>query len=142
MIITTLVENTQLDNNDGLIAEHGLSLHIAFNGNQLLFDTGASDVFSKNAEKLGKNLSDIQKVVISHYHYDHGGGLSRFFELNTDANVYIKEVSDVDCCFKSLLFLKKYIGIDKNLFKTHPNRFSFIKEFTEILPNYTLLLTL
>jgi len=48
MKITTLIENTRTDDKDGLIAEHGLSLHISFNRKTILFDTDASDSFSQN----------------------------------------------------------------------------------------------
>jgi len=135
MIITTLIENTRADDKDSLTAEHGLSLHISFNKKTILFDTGASDSFSKNAEKLGVYPGTADAAVLSHHHYDHGGGLARFFALNPNAKVYLKKPPDGDCYFKALLFRKRYIGLDKHLFKTYPARFAFIEEFTEILPD-------
>ena len=30
-------------------------------------------------------------VILSHGHYDHGGGLLRFFKINRKAKVYLKE---------------------------------------------------
>jgi 7,8-dihydropterin-6-yl-methyl-4-(beta-D-ribofuranosyl)aminobenzene 5'-phosphate synthase len=133
MIITTLIENTQADHKNGLAAEHGLSLHISFDKKVILFDTGASDSFSKNAEKLGVDPGAADAAVLSHHHYDHGGGLARFFALNPNAKVYLKKPPDGDCYFKAFLFRKRYIGLDRDVFKTYPARFAFIEEFTEIL---------
>lgn len=135
MRITTLIEDTIKDNKGDLVPEHGLSLHISFSGKEILFDTGISDAFSKNADALGIDLKAIHAVILSHHHYDHGGGLSRFFELNPEAKVYLKEAPRGDCYFKALLFRRKYIGLDKHLFEIHPHRFTFIKEFTEIMPD-------
>ena len=55
-----------------LESEHGLSLYIEANGQKILFDLGASDLFLKNAEKLEINLCEVDTVIISHGHYDHG----------------------------------------------------------------------
>lgn len=69
MIIKVLVE----DNNE--INEHGLSLYIEYADEKILFDAGQSDLFLRNAEKMGVNLSLIDFIVLSHGHYDHGNGL-------------------------------------------------------------------
>jgi 7,8-dihydropterin-6-yl-methyl-4-(beta-D-ribofuranosyl)aminobenzene 5'-phosphate synthase len=135
VIITTLIENTRKDDNDDLTAEHGLSLYISFNERAILFDTGASDSFSKNADKLGVYPGTADAAVLSHHHYDHSGGLPRFFELNSNAKVYLRRPPDGDCYFKAFLFRKRYIGLDKHLFKAYSTRFAFIEEFTEILPD-------
>ncbi|MGC9343862.1 MAG: MBL fold metallo-hydrolase [Bacteroidales bacterium] len=57
-------------------AEHGLSWFIESPDYKFLFDTGHSDLFLRNAEKSGINLpSEIDTVVLSHGHWDHGDGL-------------------------------------------------------------------
>lgn len=57
-------------------AEHGLSYLIDIDGEKILFDTGHSDVFLQNAHQLGINLhKEVQKVVLSHGHWDHTFGL-------------------------------------------------------------------
>jgi 7,8-dihydropterin-6-yl-methyl-4-(beta-D-ribofuranosyl)aminobenzene 5'-phosphate synthase len=58
-----------------LQAEHGLSFYIEFDKIKILFDAGASDIFLKNALKLSIALDTIDKVVLSHGHFDHGDGL-------------------------------------------------------------------
>ena len=85
MIIKTLVENTSISKDFG--NEHGLSLYIETNALKILFDVGASKLFLKSAEKLGVNITDVDFLVISHGHYDHGGGLKNFFKENTKAEV-------------------------------------------------------
>jgi 7,8-dihydropterin-6-yl-methyl-4-(beta-D-ribofuranosyl)aminobenzene 5'-phosphate synthase len=73
MKLTVLTENTA---GGKFLAEHGLSYLIETDGEQILFDTGHSEVFLKNAKKLGINIqSDVKKVVLSHGHWDHGDGL-------------------------------------------------------------------
>lgn len=87
MRITALVENT--GTNPELISEHALSLYIECNGYKILFDMGASDAFVRNAKILGIDLNAVDFAVLSHGHYDHGGGLTAFFEVNDHAPVYM-----------------------------------------------------
>jgi 7,8-dihydropterin-6-yl-methyl-4-(beta-D-ribofuranosyl)aminobenzene 5'-phosphate synthase len=56
-------------------AEWGLSLFIEVNGKKILFDTGASSLFRKNAENLKIDLEELDYVVLSHFHWDHSRGL-------------------------------------------------------------------
>lgn len=71
--ITILTENNA---GAGFCAEHGLSYLIEYDSQSILFDTGASDVFIQNAEKLGINLHEtVSTIVLSHGHWDHGNGL-------------------------------------------------------------------
>lgn len=76
----------------GCEPEHGVSLYIETgNGLKVLFDTGQSDLFARNAARLGIDLWEVDLAVISHGHYDHGGGLNEFLRINTKAPVYIRE---------------------------------------------------
>jgi 7,8-dihydropterin-6-yl-methyl-4-(beta-D-ribofuranosyl)aminobenzene 5'-phosphate synthase len=72
MIISILT-----DNNPGAHtpAEHGLSYLIEYDQKQLLFDTGQSNMFIKNAEAMNINMANIDMIVLSHGHFDHGDGL-------------------------------------------------------------------
>lgn len=73
----------------GLVAEHGLSLLVETAGVRILFDVGATPAFAANAERMGVDLAAVDLAVLSHGHYDHGGGLARFLELNTRAVVRV-----------------------------------------------------
>ncbi len=135
MIITTLIENTRLEDSPELHAEHGLSLHIQHNDMHLLFDTGASSAFARNAERLGVDISRVNDVVLSHHHYDHGGGLARFFAVNDSAPVHLCHAPDGDCSGGAFGFVNRYIGLDHNLFVEYPERFAFVDGFKEIAPD-------
>ena len=87
MIITALMENTAIE--DGFLFEHGLSLHIQTREHRVLFDTGQSNGFIANAGRLGIDLAAVDMAVLSHGHYDHGGGLMGFLALNDHAPVYV-----------------------------------------------------
>lgn len=87
MTITSLVENTSREN---FPVEHGLSLHIRLeDGRQILFDMGQGNLFARNAEHVGLRLSKVDMAIVSHGHYDHGGGLGTFLEINRHAPVYL-----------------------------------------------------
>ena len=83
--ITTLAENSVYGK--GLQGEHGLSLLVEAGEHKMLFDTGASDLFLRNARLLGLDLSDVEYVVLSHGHRDHTGGLYAFLKMNSVAKV-------------------------------------------------------
>ena len=89
MRIVNLMENTKGSND--CLCEHGLSFYIETKSHKLLVDTGASDLFIQNAQTLGIDLSLIDTVILSHGHYDHGGGLLAFMELNSKAKIYIRD---------------------------------------------------
>ncbi len=72
MKLSVLTENTASDN---FLAEFGLSYFIEHENDTVLFDTGSTDVFLRNAEKLGIDLDRAGTVVLSHGHWDHGNGL-------------------------------------------------------------------
>ena len=85
MKITVLIENnSRIDNY--LIAEPGLSLLVEEGERKVLFDTGYSDAFIKNAKKLHIDLNKVTDIVISHGHNDHTRGLA-FLNL-TGTNLY------------------------------------------------------
>ena len=86
MRITSLVENTSAP---GLPTEHGLSLFVEAGERRFLFDMGHTDLFARNARALGVDLNDAEFAVLSHGHYDHGGGMETFFALNDHAPVYV-----------------------------------------------------
>lgn len=56
-------------------AEHGLSCLIEHDGRRILFDTGQSDLFLRNAEIMNIDMDSVDTIVLSHGHYDHGNGL-------------------------------------------------------------------
>ena len=71
--------------------EHGLCVYLETAKYKCLLDTGASDIFVRNAAKLNVDLSEVDYVFISHGHADHIGGLPFFLKLNSKAKIVMSE---------------------------------------------------
>jgi len=128
MKITALTENTSVC---GMPVEHGLSLFIELNRRVLLFDTGQTALFADNAARMNIDLSRVDICVLSHGHYDHGGGLKRFLELNSKAPVYLSRYA-----FEPHFNGGRYIGLDPSL--RDSGRFVFTDGVTKIADGLTL----
>lgn len=87
--MTWTVISDNRSNNPELETEHGLSILLQTERHKILLDTGASDVFMRNAEQMGINLSDVDYVFISHGHSDHAGGLRYLLEHNQQARIIV-----------------------------------------------------
>jgi len=86
MKLTVLVDNnTFIDRY--FLAEPGLSYLLEVEGKKVLFDTGYSDVFLKNARKMGQSLLDLDFLALSHGHLDHTWGLSSFIRVLMEAKI-------------------------------------------------------
>ena len=120
MKLTILVDNyVDLQK---LKAEHGLSILIEDGNEKILFDCGQSDLILSNAKVLGIDLNGITKIVLSHGHYDHTGGLLPLLKyLNREIDIYAHP----------LVFEEKFSEYkDFNGFST--NRYIGIPEGAEI----------
>lgn len=89
MKISVLAEDTCKDSR--FLCEHGLSLYLETPNQTILFDTGKSGLFAENAVQLGLSLTKVDFAVLSHGHYDHGGGIETFFQVNDHAPFYVHE---------------------------------------------------
>ena len=79
MKLTVLCDNyTIIDRY--LLGEPALSFYLEDEDNSILFDTGYSDVFLRNADILGIDLSRTPLIALSHGHNDHTRGLSALLE--------------------------------------------------------------
>lgn len=132
MKIITLIEN--LVYQQGLVAEHGLSIYIETENSKILFDTGQTGLFLQNSRKLGIDIEDIDILVLSHGHYDHTGGLYPFLKKNSKAKVYAK----------SNIFIPKYsgrirfIGTPKKA-ELLNNRMVYVDTISEIAENIFIM---
>jgi len=85
MRLVVLADNRKLSRD--LQTEHGLCIYLETDQYKILLDTGASDIFIQNANKLNVNLQAVNYVFISHGHSDHIGGLPYFLKINKTAKV-------------------------------------------------------
>ncbi len=129
MKLVTLIENTGPGH---LTAEHGLSLYLETGNHKILFDTGASGAFGDNAQKLGVDLSRVDMAVLSHGHYDHGGGLACFLEINEAAKIYVNRHAFAP----HFNAAGKDIGLDPGL-RENP-RFVFVDKELQMVPGISL----
>lgn len=112
-MIKALSENTS--SSEDLGCEHGLSLYLEAGDRKILFDTGAGSLFAENAEKLRVDLSSVELAVLSHGHYDHGGGLREFLKRNARASVYLHRRAFEEHLARRLSGAEVYIGLDQTL---------------------------
>lgn len=113
MVITTLVENSRISKE--YINKHGLCIHLKTEKHNILFDLGPDDTFIKNAEKLNINIKDVDIVIISHGHKDHGGGLEAFLNYNDKAKIYISKYAFDNYYASFLKYAKLYVGLNQEL---------------------------
>ena len=114
--ITTLIENLQ-DKEKRLCFEHGFSVLIETEDTKILFDTGQTGAFVKNAKDLGINLEDIDTIILSHGHYDHTGGVPNLLNcLRKKTPVYLGKE----------FWFPKYKLLDDGSYKYNGNPFEKI----------------
>ena len=89
--IRILLENTCVE--QGIVCRHGLSMYVETPAHKVLFDVGPDDAFLKNALLLSADISSVDTAVLSHGHYDHGGGLETFFRVNAAAPLYLRRAA-------------------------------------------------
>ena len=117
MKITIIYDNEVYK--EGLAADWGFSCLVeAENTPTILFDTGANgSILLSNIQKLGIDHASIEKVFISHPHFDHIGGLSAFLNTKSDVEVY------VPASLRGVRGAREVISISDPL-KIHDNVFS------------------
>ena len=94
--ITTLSENIA---NYRVLAEYGLSMLVEADELKVLFDTGLSFSTVYNAQILGVDLSTVDRIVLSHGHLDHTGGLRGV----------LKRMGQVEVIAHPAIWEKKYV---------------------------------
>ena len=130
---TVLVENHKSPDRADIRSDHGISIFVERKGKTFLLDVGDKDIYYRNARVLGKEIGDVDFVFISHGHYDHGGGLSHFLNINRKAAVYLSEKAVKEKHLgKGPGFIKRDISLDDSLLQRYPGRFKFIGRVTEI----------
>lgn len=117
MRIAVLMENTALS--EEFKSSHGLSFYIETKNHKILFDMGPDEGFLANAERLGIDIGAVDIAFLSHGHYDHGGGLKAFFEVNDKAEVHMQKKAFGEFYAHDPDGTIRYIGLPEEL-KDHP----------------------
>ncbi len=90
MKITILYDSNKYRELPKLRTGWGFSCWIESNGKNILFDTGwDGNILINNMNCLGFNPEKIDIVVISHYHWDHCGGLPQILRIDKKVDVYV-----------------------------------------------------
>lgn len=123
MKIVVLVDNNTYIN-EYYYGEPAVSYYIEDGELRMLFDVGYSDIFMQNANKMHIDLDSVNKVIISHGHDDHTGGLKHFlsqkrpieliahpdsfnYKIDEDQNPIGAPLSEAEIAQKSKLTLSK-----------------------------------
>ncbi len=129
--ITTLVENTATKARQR--AEHGLSILVERDGERVLFDTGQTDAILHNAQLLNADLASVDRIVLSHGHYDHCGGLKylldiKGYEIYAHPDIFKKRYSKLSSDGRL-----RYIGIeDRNFYEKKGAVFRLYQDPVEV----------
>lgn len=111
-----------------LVAEHGFSCFVEYNGLNILFDMGQKFSLSNNFTRLCKNRK-IDFAVLSHGHYDHFDGLKYFdiqsLDIYTHSKVFIEHLRKSNDNFE-------FIGVDKSVKNDKRYKFILNEDIVEI----------
>jgi len=125
----------------GTLGEHGFAALVeSSSGESILFDTGQGLTLLHNAARMKKELSAVRKVVISHGHYDHIGGLMPLLQSSGGKEVFAH----------AGIFAARYrvkdtgesypIGVpfEKSVYEQAGAKFNLATAFREIAPGIML----
>lgn len=119
------------------LGEHGFSAFIETDQGNYLFDTGGGRTIVANALSLGKDLRTIQKIFLSHGHYDHTGGLVEVLRLKGKVDVHAHPHIFLDrlaIIKEKDKEIKRFVGLPykRNFLELLGANFILNTEFTEV----------
>ena len=158
MKISILIEDSKIETaDDRLINEFGLSVHVRTRDHEFLVDTGQSGQFVLNAGHMGIDLKKLDFAVISHGHFDHGGGLETLLETVPNLPVYMHKTAEnasyanvaalmpdragqmVFSLTGTYKLFSKFVGLNPKTLNRYAGNFHPISQSVEIFDNIYLL---
>jgi 7,8-dihydropterin-6-yl-methyl-4-(beta-D-ribofuranosyl)aminobenzene 5'-phosphate synthase len=136
MKLLTLIENTAAS--DKLYIEHGLSFYIEHKDEKILFDTGASGLFAKNAQRMLIDLKKLDAAVLSHNHNDHTGGLDTLLGYQPSIKIYAKKAV-LNGFFKKTGVFRIPIGLGAEYFEKRAENFVLFNNFQQLADGLFLM---
>jgi len=133
--ITILCENL-VGRRVGL-GEHGFSAFIETSRGNYLFDTGSGHSIVSNSLALSKDLRTVNKIFLSHGHYDHTGGLPEVLKLKGEVDVHAHPrifLDRIHVVKENDKETKRFVGIPykKSYLEFLGANFIFNAQFTEV----------
>lgn len=92
--LTILTDNAVPERSDAL-GEHGFAAFLETDRGHFLFDTGKGKTIVHNAAVHKKDLKSINKIVLSHAHGDHTGGLPEVLQSLSAKQIDVFAHSDI-----------------------------------------------
>jgi 7,8-dihydropterin-6-yl-methyl-4-(beta-D-ribofuranosyl)aminobenzene 5'-phosphate synthase len=139
-----------------MIKDWGFSAFIEYGGKRILFDTGNNaEIFARNVQAKGIDLTDLDFAIVSHRHGDHTSGLNYLMTVNPDVPIYVpKENFGVFGAALPGTFYKRDESLPPEMryFDGNPpetlrfgspwpeGNFTWITETTEVAPGFHLIL--
>jgi 7,8-dihydropterin-6-yl-methyl-4-(beta-D-ribofuranosyl)aminobenzene 5'-phosphate synthase len=117
--------------------EHGFSVFIETDRWDFLFDTGRGNSIVANSLALGKDLRTVQKIFLSHGHYDHTGGLPEVLKLKGRVDVHVHPdvfIDRIHILQEDGQETKRFVGLPykRSYLEFLGANFILNKEFTEV----------
>lgn len=122
-----------------ILGEHGFACLIETEQGAFLFDAGQGLSILNNACCLGKDLSNLKCMILSHGHYDHGGGLEQVLRATGPIDIFAHP--DI---FQERYALDKtghrFVGLPykKQWIESFGARFQFHREPVQVAPRLML----
>jgi 7,8-dihydropterin-6-yl-methyl-4-(beta-D-ribofuranosyl)aminobenzene 5'-phosphate synthase len=134
--LTVVCENTA-GPVPGILGEHGFSVLIERSGGTILFDTGQGRTIMHNLACLKKDPGRINRIALSHGHYDHTGGLEQVLRVCSPVDVCchpgaLRERFVAVPCGSRTTYRRAGIPFARSSLEALGARFVFNTGFTEI----------
>jgi 7,8-dihydropterin-6-yl-methyl-4-(beta-D-ribofuranosyl)aminobenzene 5'-phosphate synthase len=126
-----------------ILGEHGFSVLVEHKSGKLLFDTGQGRTIVHNADCLKKDLSEVNRIVLSHGHYDHTGGLEQVLQrcgtvdVFCHPGVFVERFSTIKNKGETI-YRSAGMPFERSELETSGARFVFNTDFSEIVPGVYL----